>query len=117
MVIKKHILKFIDSFIVMKRSLSSLSDNLAEIHDIKWPYRHTDQKCKECETKYKIFKCYLEYNNFEDNKTRYKSSYGNRKYQKEINNDLIKRFWNAYRFCNQNNKFILLLRKGPYHFE
>ena len=34
-------------------------------------------------------------------------------YEKDFNKDLIDRFSNTYRFCNEDiNKFILLLRKG-----
>ena len=39
-------------------------------------------------------------------------------YEKDFNNDLIKRFANIYEFCNGDiNKFILLLRKGVYSYE
>ena len=40
-----------------------------------------------------------------------------KKYEKDFNKDLIDRFANTYRFCNEDiNIFILLLRKGisPY---
>ena len=40
------------------------------------------------------------------------------KYEKDFNKDLINRFANAYRFCNEHiNKFVLLLRKGVYPYE
>ena len=39
-------------------------------------------------------------------------------YKKDFNKELIKRFANIYEFCNEHiNKFILLLRKGVYHYE
>ena len=38
-------------------------------------------------------------------------------YEKDFNKKLIKRFANVYEFCNEGNKFILLLRKGFYPYE
>ena len=39
-------------------------------------------------------------------------------YEKEINKELIERFANTYKFCNNDiNKFIMLLRKGVYPYE
>ena len=39
-------------------------------------------------------------------------------YEKDFNEELIKRFVNTYNFCdNDLNKFILLLRKGVYPYE
>ena len=39
-------------------------------------------------------------------------------YKKEFNKELIKRFANIYKFCNEDiNKFILLLRKYVYLYE
>ena len=39
-------------------------------------------------------------------------------YEKDFNEELIKRFANIYEFCNEDiNKFILLLRKGVYPYE
>ena len=39
-------------------------------------------------------------------------------YNKDFNNELIKRFANIYEFCNEDiNKFIFLLRKGVYPYE
>ena len=32
-------------------------------------------------------------------------------------NELIKKFPNIYQFCNEDNKFVLLLRKGVYPYE
>ena len=39
-------------------------------------------------------------------------------YKKDFNKDIIKRFVSTYKFCNgENNKLILLLRKGVYPYE
>ena len=39
-------------------------------------------------------------------------------YKKDFNKDLIKRFANIYKFCNEDiNIFIFLLRKGVYPYE
>ena len=39
-------------------------------------------------------------------------------YEKKFNKELIKKFKNTYRFCNNDlSKFILLLRKGVYPYE
>ena len=41
-----------------------------------------------------------------------------KKYEKDFNKELIKRFANTYNFCNNDlNKFILLLRKCVYPYE
>ena len=41
-----------------------------------------------------------------------------KEYEKEFNNELIERFANTYKFCdNDLNKFIMLLRKGVYPYE
>ena len=38
--------------------------------------------------------------------------------EKKFNKDLIKKFKNAYSFCNNDiNKFVSLLRKGVYPYE
>ena len=42
----------------------------------------------------------------------------NKSYQQKFNQKLKKRIFNTYEFSNQdNNKFILLLRKGVYSYE
>ena len=42
-----------------------------------------------------------------------------KEYEKELNNELIGRFANTYKFCAYNDldKFIMLLRKGVYPYE
>ena len=41
-----------------------------------------------------------------------------KEYEKEINKELVERFANTYKFCNNDiNKFIMLLRKGVYPYE
>ena len=41
-----------------------------------------------------------------------------KEYEKEFNKELIERFANTYKFCdNDLDKFIMLLRKGVYPYE
>ena len=41
-----------------------------------------------------------------------------KEYEKEFNNELIRRFANTYKFCdNDLDEFIMLLRKGVYPYE
>ena len=99
-----HKIKFIDSYRFMSSSLSKLVDNLTEgIHN---------KKCLDYNscldyvriTKYEklILKCF--------NCDVY--------YKKKFNKELIKKFKNTHRFCNNDlNEFILLLRKGVYPYE
>ena len=97
-------LKFIDSFIFMPTSLLSLVDNLSEIHN---------KKCrdKNCESKCDLI-------GLKNNKLYYKCNECKKRQLKTINM-LIKKLSNTYEFSNEdNNKFILLLRKGvcPYEY-
>ena len=42
----------------------------------------------------------------------------NKRLDKKLINELIKKFSNTYKFCNDDiNKFIMLLRQGVYHYE
>ena len=94
-------LKFIDSMRFMNTSLSNLTDNLSEINK---------QECKRCKEncKYIIHK---------NDVLIYKCKKCHTRSYKSID-PLKKKFPNVYRFCNKdNNKFILLLRKGVYPYE
>ena len=87
----------------MSTSLSKLVDNLSEgIHN---------NKCLDCEP------C-LDYIRTKNEKLILKCFNFKQYYKKYFNKGLIKRFANTYEFCNKNlNKFVLLLRKGVYHYE
>ena len=93
-------------------SLSNLFNNLAKgFHKIK--YKYDEKKIETCGVKY----CFLEYTNFKANLTEYKCLCCNKNFQKKIDENLKKRFFNTYKFSNHDiNKFILLLWKGvcPY---
>ena len=96
-------IKFIDSARFMTSSLSSLVDNLAEsIHKVK---------CKDCD-------CFLEYENVKDNLIKYKCLSCNKENSNKLDEKLKNRFKNTFKFSkNDNNKFILLLRKGVCLYE
>ena len=97
-------LKFIDSFRFMSTSLSSLVDNLSEIYK---------KECKGCEEKRKI-KSVCNFIGLKKNKLNYECKECKKRSLKPIN-VLIKKFPNVYQFCNgDDNKFLLLLRKGVY---
>ena len=87
----------------MASSLSNLVDNLREgIHKIK---------CKDCD-------CFLEYESFKDNLTKFKCLSCNKDYSNEIDEELKNRFKNIFKFSdNDINKFLLLLRKVVYPYE
>ena len=96
-------IKFIDSFRFMSRSLSSLVYNLSE-------GLHSD-KCTDC-------KSCLDYMSVKDKQLIFRCFECKKKYKKDFNKELIKKFANIYEFCNEDiNKFILLLRKGVYPYE
>ena len=103
----KYKLKFIDSFRFMPISLSSLVDNLSEIYK---------KECKSCKERKKIVpEC--NFIGIKNNRLYYKCKECNDESYKSIN-ELIKKFSNAYQFCNRDlNKFVLLLRKGVYPYE
>ena len=97
-------IKFIDSFRFISSSLSKRVDNLSEgIHN---------NKCSDCKSN-------LDYACITKNKKiLLKCVNCNIYYKQKFNNDLIKKFKNAYNFCNNDiNKFVLLLRKGVYPYE
>ena len=80
----------------MASSLSNLVDNLAEgIHKIKF---------KDCNS-------FPEYKSVKDNLIKYKCLSYNKDYSNKIDEKLKKRFRNTFKFSNNINKLILLLRK------
>ena len=114
-----YILQFIDSAGFMTTSLSNLVNNLSEgNHRIKCKFGHDDKKCEACSTKYKYCDCFLEYRNFKDGLIEYKCLCCNKSYQRKFDEKLKERFFNTYKLSkHDNNKFILLLRKGVFPYE
>ena len=56
--------------------------------------------------------------NVTDGSLLFNCSDGKKKYEKEFNEDLVKKFESTYRFCDKKiNKFCLILRKGIYQYE
>ena len=96
-------LKFIDSLRFMSTSLSSLADNLSdEFHC---------GKCIDCKSS-------LDYMVTQDDQLIFTCFECKKNYQKDFDKDLVNRFASTYEFCNKdNNRFILLLRKGIYPYE
>ena len=57
-------------------------------------------------------------NIFKINQSIFQCSACKKNFEKDFNKELIKRFGNTYEFCKgDNNKFVLLLRKGVYPYE
>ena len=71
------------------------------------------KKCKICGIKYKYCDCFLEYTNFNDDLIECKCLSCNKSYRQKFDEKLKERLFNIYKFSYyDNNKFILLLRKG-----
>ena len=87
----------------MSMSLSKLADNLSEgLHN---------NRCVDC-------KSCLDYMKTKDDKLIFRCFSCKKNYEKDFNKELIKRFANTYKFCNNDlNRFIMLLRKGVYPYE
>ena len=100
-------LKFIDSFLFMNSSLDSLVNNLSEINN---------KTCISCEETNKITK-YCEFVKLNESRLMQRClSCKDISYKPK--EPLIDRFSNTYRLFNNNNeKFVLLLRKGVYPYE
>ena len=87
----------------MATSLSKLVDNLTDNN-------HND-KCIKCKSNL----CFVRAIN---EKLIFKCIDCEKEYGKEFNKELIERFANTYKFCdNDLDKFIMLLRKGVYPYE
>ena len=103
----------------MASSLSNLVNNLSEgIHRIKCKFGHDDKKFETCGIKYKHHDCFLEYTNFKDDLIVYKCLCCSKIYQHKYDEKLNERIFNTYKISNhENNKLILLLRKGVYSYD
>ena len=100
----------------MVTSLSNLFNSLSEGNERE--FEHDDKKCETCGIKHKYCKCFLEYKNFKNDLIEYKHLTCNKSFQRKFNEKLKERFFNTYKFSSyDNNKFILLLRKGVYPYE
>ena len=82
--------------------LSNLVGNLAEVF----------QKIK-----FKDCNCFFEYESFNDNLMNYKCLSWNKTSSEKIDENLKHRFKNIFKFSNDINNFLLLLRKGVYPYE
>ena len=103
----------------MASSLSNLVNNLFEgIQRDKFNLRHDDKKCETYGIKYKYCDCFLEYTNLKDDLLEYKCLCCNKSYQQKFDENLKEQLFDTYKFSNHdNNKLILLLPKGVYHYE
>ena len=96
-------IKFIDSYRFMATSLSKLVDNLSE--------GSHNNRCVDCES------C-LDHMKIIDDNLIFRCFSCKKNYEKDFNKELIERYANTYKFCNNDlNRFIMLLRKGVYLYE
>ena len=87
----------------MATSLSKLVDNLTD--------NIQNDKCIKCKSNL----CFVRAIN---EKLIFKCIDCEKEHEKEFNKELVERFANTYKFCdNDINKFIMLLRKGVYPYE
>ena len=103
----------------MASSLSNFVNNLSEgNHKIKCKFGHGDKKYETCGVIYKYCDCFFQYTNFEDDLIEYKCFCCNKSYQQNFDEKLKERFFNTYKFSNNdNNMFVLLLQKCVYPYE
>ena len=94
----------------MASSASNRVNNLSgELHRIKCILGHDHKKCETYGIKYKYCNCFLEYTNFRDNLIECKCL--------RCNKNCL-RLFDTYKFPNNdNNKFVLLLRKVVYSYD
>ena len=91
---------------------------LKEFIELNVKYKHDDKKCETCGIKYKYCDCFIEYTNFKDDLIECKWLCCNKNYQNKFDEKLKERFFNTYNFSkHDNNKFVLILRKGVYPYE
>ena len=87
----------------MSTSQSNLVSNLSE--------GLSNDRCIDC-------KSCLDYVTTKDEQLIFRCFRCKKNYEKNFNKELIQRFANIYKFCNEDlNKFLLLLRKGVYPYE
>ena len=81
-------------------------------------FRHGNKKCETCRIECKYCDCFLKYINFKDNLIEYKCLYCNKNCNHKFDKKIKGTIFYTYTFSNHdNNKFILLLRKGVYPYE
>ena len=114
-----YILQIIDSARFMASSLSNLVNNLSKgIHKMTCKYGNNDKKCGTWGIKYKYCDCFLKCTSFKGNLIEYKCLPSNKNYQQKFDEKLKGGFFKTHNFSNHdNNKFLLLLRKGVYPYE
>ena len=106
----------------MVSPLSSFVNNLIEgIHKTKCKHWHENKNVKLVELNIGIVTVLLNTQNLKmitEDLIEYKCLYCNKKYQHEFDKNLKESFFNKYKFSNNNNnKFILFLRKCIYPYE